>query len=998
MKAVIQPRSQRSHFLLLGLWRTPGWLVAAFLIVSCGSSLAQCPTNKTVECGLTWTFDPPTGTGLCTATNPPVVTVLGTTTNYYGCLYDVTRAWQVSDVCGNSIMCSQTVTISDRTPPVATCSTNKTVQCSSNWTFDPPTAFDSCCGTNVTISVFSTTTNGSCPPTIIRTWQVTDCCGNHVFCSQTITAIDTIPPTIFCAPNKTVQLGTIWSFDAPVALDSCCGTNITISVFGTVTNAGPCGQNLTRTWIATDCCGNFAACSQTVTISSTQPPQVVSIYVPCGGTTVTITFSGPVTAASAQNLANYSVTCGPPNPVTQAILAGPQFVSLTLAQPVGVGCFITVSNLQDACGNTMPTLSQPLTCTAAPCAWGSSGTEYWLTFPGNLGPEPTNQPAPQLFITGAAGTFGTVAIPGLASPFTTNFIIPINGDVTVTLPREADLADANDLVQTNAVHVIASQPVAVYGFNSVPYSSDGYLGLATSALGQAYRVLTYKNIFPDVPELAGSQFAIVGTVDGTTLTIIPSSDVGLHAAGVPYNLTLMQGQTYQLRQTNALHDDVSGALVTADQPIAVFGSHLCANIPNTNVFFCDHLVEQLWPTDRWGTNFVSVTLSTRFGGDTFRFLALLTNTIVRTNGVALPAPLNQGDFAEVRLAANAHITADKPISVAQYANSSDFDLVQNSDSSMTLIPPTSLYGTSYTVYSPTNFPVNYFNLTVPLGSVSQISLDGGLIPAGQFTAIGGSGYAGARISVAPGRHTLSSSGGAFGVIAYGWNEYDAYSYPAGLCSSSASAPPVTFTCPPTNIVLQAGASCTAVVPNLVPQVGNAGAALFITQSPVAGTVVGPGNYPITITIIDQFGLQHTCVTVLTVTLNGPAGLQCPSNIVTACLSSAGRVVTFQPTVCNTNFSITSTPPSGSLFPPGVTTVTCTATGPGGTQQCTFTVTVNCLTISAVTVGGTVTLTWSGGGTLQQATNVVGPWLPLSGANSPFPTAATGARGFFRISQ
>jgi hypothetical protein len=210
----------------------------------------------------------------------------------------------------------------------------------------------------------------------------------------------------------------------------------------------------------------------------------------------------------------------------------------------------------------------------------------------------------------------------------------------------------------------------------------------------------------------------VGTVDGTTLTIIPASDVGLHAGGVPFNLTLMKGQTYQLRQTNALYDDVSGALITADQPIAVFGSHLCANIPNTNVFFCDHLVEQLWPTDRWGTNFVSVTLSTRFGGDTFRFLALLTNTIVRTNGVALPAPLNQGEFAEVRLAANAHITADKPISVAQYANSSDFDLVQNSDSSMTLIPPTSLYGTSYTVYSPTNFPVNYFNLTVPLGSVS----------------------------------------------------------------------------------------------------------------------------------------------------------------------------------------------------------------------------------------------------------------------------------------
>src|SRR6185503_599462 len=210
-----------------------------------------------------------------------------------------------------------------------------------------------------------------------------------------------------------------------------------------------------------------------------------------------------------------------------------------------------------------------------------------------------------------AGTAGNVAIPGLATPFSQNFTIPGSGEITVALPREADLADANDIVQTNAVHVVASQPVAVYGLNYVRYSSDGYLALATSTLGKAYRVQAYRNVFRDAPEIAGSQFAVVATVDGTTVTIVPSSDVCFHAGGIPYNITMMRGQTYQLRQTNSIPDDISGALVVADQPIAVFGSHACASIPDTNVFFCDHLVEQLLPTDMWGTNFLTVTLTNR---------------------------------------------------------------------------------------------------------------------------------------------------------------------------------------------------------------------------------------------------------------------------------------------------------------------------------------------------------------------------------------------------
>src|ERR1039458_9156274 len=134
-----------------------------------------------------------------------------------------------------------------------------------SWTFDPPTAFDTCSGANVSLTVLSTVTNGVCPRMFTRTWLATDACGNTNTCSQTVTVADTTPPMITCASNKTVTSGAAWSFDPPIASDTCSGTNVTITILSTVTN-GCCPQLLTRTWLVTDACHNTNLCSQTVTL------------------------------------------------------------------------------------------------------------------------------------------------------------------------------------------------------------------------------------------------------------------------------------------------------------------------------------------------------------------------------------------------------------------------------------------------------------------------------------------------------------------------------------------------------------------------------------------------------------------------------------------------------------------------------------------------------------------------------------------------------------
>lgn len=229
----------------------------------------DCSSNKTVECGSAWSFDPPTTSGGCAT---PTIVVADTVTNGV-CPQTVTRTWLVTDGCLTNL-CTQVVTIADNTPPILICASNKTVECSTVWDFDAPSASDACSGTNVTVSVVSTLTSGLCPQSITRTWLAVDACNNSNTCSQTVTVVDTTPPTVVCASNKTVSCASAWNFDPPAVSDACDGTNVTLLELGTVTN-GIYPLLVTRTWLATDACNNSNTCSQIVTVVDNSPLSVV---------------------------------------------------------------------------------------------------------------------------------------------------------------------------------------------------------------------------------------------------------------------------------------------------------------------------------------------------------------------------------------------------------------------------------------------------------------------------------------------------------------------------------------------------------------------------------------------------------------------------------------------------------------------------------------------------------------------------------------------------
>lgn len=393
----------------------------------------------------------------------------------------------------------------------------------------------------------------------------------------------------------------------------------------------------------------------------------------------------------------------------------------------------------------------------------SKGTDFWLMFNGNLG-----TPTLTLFITSDVNTSGTVTPQG-GAPIPFNVVA--NTVTPVAIPGSY-AAHTSDVIDNKGVHVVSVDEVTVYGLNYIAFTTDAYLGLPTDILGTDYVVLTYRNS----NIVNAVQFGIVATQDNTTITVTPSVTTGPRIAGVPYVIIMNQGETYELRNTGAAPNDLTGSTITSDKPIGVMGSHQCANIP-AGFTYCDHICEMLPPTTTWGKNFVTVPLRSRINGDTWIIMASQNSTNVAIDGVPQPV-LNAGQRIETVLTGQSVINSDKPVLVAQYSNGSSFS-GNPGDPFMMICPPFEQYLAGYTLTTVTGYVAHYINVVAPNAVVGSLTLDAVPVPVVEFTPIGVSGFSGAQLIVTPGSHTLAATL-PFGVFQYGFNNDDSYGYPGGL--------------------------------------------------------------------------------------------------------------------------------------------------------------------------------------------------------------------------
>jgi hypothetical protein len=420
----------------------------------------------------------------------------------------------------------------------------------------------------------------------------------------------------------------------------------------------------------------------------------------------------------------------------------------------------------------------------------SAGTDFWVAFPAA---SPGFSYKLTLYVASQVTNTGMVIIPSLN--FTNSFTLLSGGLTNIAIPQGA-LISSYGSVSTNGVHITASQPVCVYGYYYAQVSSEAFTGLPTRMLGTNYCVMSRPS---DVPASGYfSQFAVLGTASNTTVTIAPSATANLagHSGTNSFALTLQPGQTYQINSASYTND-VTGTMVTSDEPIAVFAGADDAWVPDTNTCCGNPLVQEQVPVAAWGNQTLALSWSSfpfgyAFGnlpaGQIYRVLAVWSNTVVTINGV-VATTLQPGQFYETNLNGSVEFDASYPIQVAEfnqgaYAN----EPIDNEigDPCELLLPSASQYLTSYTIAAPSEDNItgdfnigDFLNLIVAQSGISTTLVDGAAVAATNFIEIGGSGYYGAQLSVTAGTHTVSSSQ-PIEVQVFGFGITDIMSYIGGV--------------------------------------------------------------------------------------------------------------------------------------------------------------------------------------------------------------------------
>jgi HYR domain/Dockerin type I domain len=269
-----------------------------------------CPANITIECTSS-TLPPTTGTATATdncAATPGITfsdVIIG---GVCPLLEMITRTWIASDGCGNSSTCVQIIVVTDSGAPSITCPANVTIECSASTlpvNTGTPVATDNC-DTSPSLTFSDVTAGGGCPQeyTITRTWIATDDCGNSATCAQTIFIDDSLAPSITCPSNVTIECNENTlpaNTGSATATDNCDATPAV--TFSDVTSGSGCpeGYIITRTWIATDDCGNAATCNQVITVDDNTAPIVscpINVTIECSDNTAPVN-TGTATASDA---------------------------------------------------------------------------------------------------------------------------------------------------------------------------------------------------------------------------------------------------------------------------------------------------------------------------------------------------------------------------------------------------------------------------------------------------------------------------------------------------------------------------------------------------------------------------------------------------------------------------------------------------------------------------------------------------------------------------
>jgi len=225
--------------------------------------------------------------------------------------------------------------------------------------------------------------------------------------------------------------------------------------------------------------------------------------------------------------------------------------------------------------------------------------------------------------------------------------------------------------------------------------------------------------------------------------------------------------------------DLTGTLINANQPIAVFGGHEEAVVGQGCC--AEHLEQQLFPVSTWGQRFLAARSEPRGGSvEVWRIVASEDGTMITTippqpdSGQVL---LNRGEFHQIVSEDAFEITASAPVMVAQYLASQEATGANTGDPAMILAAPIEQFRSDYQIITPAGYSSNWITVARLVGE--PVTLDGMVINDNQFFPFGGGQFELAWIEVGEGVHYVESQQ-PFSLSVYGYSQAVSYGYPGGL--------------------------------------------------------------------------------------------------------------------------------------------------------------------------------------------------------------------------
>ncbi len=427
--------------------------------------------------------------------------------------------------------------------------------------------------------------------------------------------------------------------------------------------------------------------------------------------------------------------------------------------------------------------------------FSNKGKDFWVIYTGHVDGLTSRM---ALYLTSDVNATGTIEVNGSTKSFT------VTANQVTTIQFTQSTSPSNSVVFNNqlegigtkkGIHITSDKPIVVYAHILNSARSGSTLVLPTNVLGKEYYVSSYDP--NSLTSADRSEFAVVAVLDNTLLEITPSGPdaAGVHAANIPFQITLSKGDVYQYQSNYDLtgtHIKSIGTASVSCQPIAVFSGStrtaLGCSTPNSG----DNLYQQLFPFASWGRLYYTAPFIRR-AYDVFRVIVKDSNTIVTVNGTPLNrSKLIRGRFYEFNTQGNNTgqiISADQPICVFQYMISKGCDGIE-SDPEMIILNAVDQTLNDITVMSArndltppnTNIDNHYLNIIYKTNTFNTLRIDG-RSPTALPKSIPGTGYSYVQedvtgsTSINPAHHITSDSG--FICIAYGTGNIESYGYNAG---------------------------------------------------------------------------------------------------------------------------------------------------------------------------------------------------------------------------